>query len=173
MRLALLAVAALCAAPAAAAPPAPLPATVRNDLAALHAECRGYGGRPGAARDLVKTADLNGDGLADHVVDLNAYNCEGAASAMGAGQSGAAIKVYAGLLGGGAKLAFQTTAYGAKISPVGGRSRLWIETTGIDCGQRSQGVPFSDQTFCSRPLAWNPNRAVFVFAPLSEAKPIQ
>lgn len=161
------------AASSAAAAPQPPPGPVTADIAALNAECRSYGGRPGPAPGLLKSADLNGDGHAEHVIDQNLYNCEGAASAMGSGQSGAAIRVYASLPGGGVKLAFQTTAYGAKLAPAGGRLRLWIETTGLDCGHRNAGVPFSEQKFCSRPLAWSPAKAVFVLAPLSEAKPIQ
>jgi hypothetical protein len=167
MRANLVILALVAACPASAAPP--LPAPVRADLARLGEDCRGYGGRPGPAPELVRSADLTGDGIADHVIDQNAYNCDGAASAMGSGQSGAAIRVYAGLPGGGAKLAYENTAYGTRI--VG--ARLWIETAALECGQRAAGVPFSDWKFCSRPLNWNPAKGVFAYAPLSEAKPIQ
>lgn len=172
MRAAAFTLSLLVAGPALAAPPQPappLPAQVRADLAALGQECRDYGGKPGPAPELVKSADLNGDGVADHVIDQNAYNCDGAASAMGAGQSGAAIRVYAGLPGGGAKLAWQNTAYGTKVA--GGR--LWVDTAGVDCGQRAANIPFSDWKFCSRPLDWNTAKGAFVYAPLSQAKPVQ
>jgi len=170
MRPALLALVVALPASALAAPPAPTPAPVRADLAALHAECRSYGGRPGASPSLLKSADLNGDGLADYVIDQGGYDCDGAASAMGAGQSGAAVRVYAGLPGGGAKLAWQNTAYGTTIATAGARARLWIDTAGFECGQRNPNLPFSAWTFCSRPLNWSAAKAAFVYAPLSEAK---
>jgi hypothetical protein len=173
MRPALIAIAALAAGPALAAPPTPLPGPVRADIAAMNSECRGYGGRPGSAPELIKSADLNGDGVLDHLIDQNVYNCEGAASAMGAGQSGAAIRVYAGAPGGGARLAYQGTVYGTKIVTTAGKARLWIDTAGFECGDRRRDVPFSDWKFCSRPLNWNPAKGAFVLAPLAEAKPIQ
>jgi hypothetical protein len=173
MRPTLIAIVTLAATSAAAAPPVPLPGPVRADLAALHSECRSYGGQPGAAPELVKSADLSGDGIADHVIDQGAYNCQGAASAMGAGQSGAAIRVYAGTPGGGAKLAYQGVVYGTKILTAGGKARLWIDTAGYECGDRRRDVPFSNWKFCSRPLNWNAAKGAFVLAPLAEAKPIQ
>jgi hypothetical protein len=173
MRPALLALLVALPASALAAPPAPAPAPVRADLAALHAECRSYGGRPGASPNLLKSADLNGDGLAEYVIDQGGYNCDGAASAMGAGQSGAAVRVYAGLAGGGAKLAWQNTAYGTSIVSAGGRARLWIDTAGFECGQRGANIPFSDIKACSRPLNWSPAKSAFIYAPLSEAKQVQ
>jgi hypothetical protein len=173
MRPAFIAIVILTAGPAAAAPPAPLPGPVRADLAAMNTECRSYGGRPGPAPELIKSADLTGDGIADHVIDQSLYNCQGAASAMGAGQSGAAIRVYAGAPGGGAKLAYQGVVYGTKVLTTGGKARVWIDTAGYECGDRRRDVPFSDWKFCSRPLNWNAAKGAFVLAPLAEAKPIE
>lgn len=160
------------AGPAAAAP-APLPVAVRAHLAELAKACREYGGRPGAMPALVQSADLTGDGLADYVVDLNVYNCEGAASAMGAGQSGAAVAVFVSGPGGVARRAYDNTTYGANIATAGGKARLWLDTAGFECGQRGANIPFSNWKFCSRPLNWNPAKGAFAYAPLVEAKPIQ
>ncbi|HEY3697442.1 hypothetical protein [Phenylobacterium sp.] len=164
--------AAAAAAPAAAAP-APPPPAVRAHLSELDKECRGYGGRPGSMPGLVQSADLTGDGLADYVVDLNVYNCDGAASAMGAGQSGAGLSVFVGGPGGAARRAYDNTTYGAKIVTAAGKARLWLDTAGSECGQRGANIPFSDWKFCSRPVNWNAAARAFAYAPLAEAKPIQ
>ena len=173
MRRILLILALSAAAAPAAGAPAPLPAPVRAHLAALDADCRSYGGRPGPMPKLVQSADLTGDGLADYVIDLNTYNCDGAASAMGAGQSGAAMAVFVGGPGGSARNAYQSTTYGANLVTAGGKARLWIDTGGAECGQRGANIPFSAWKFCSRPLNWIPAKATFAYAPLSEAKMIQ
>jgi len=160
------------AAPAAAAPPA-LPGPVRAHLASLDSDCRSYGGRPGPMPKLVQSADLTGDGLADYVIDLNVYNCDGAASAMGAGQSGATMAVFVGAAGGQARKAYENTTYGANVVTTGGKARLWLDTAGAECGQRGANIPFSNWKFCSRALNWVPAKATFAYAPLAEAKMIQ
>jgi hypothetical protein len=161
------------AAPAAAAP-APLPTAVRAYLAELDKECRGYGGRPGAMPKLVQSADLNGDGQADQMIDLNVYNCDGAASAMGAGQSGAAVTVFVSDPEGAAHKAYDDTTYCAMVAAAGGRARLWLDLAGVSCGQRNAAnIPFGNWKFCSRPLNWNAATRTFVYAPLAEAKMVQ
>jgi hypothetical protein len=160
--------------PLSAAAQASLPPELRKHLASLDGECRDYGGRPGKAPQLVKSADLTGDGRPDYVVDLNGYNCEGAASAMAAGQSGAAMVVFVSGPANSARRAFDGLTYGTKIVTGGGRSRLYLDVAGVDCGQRAAAnIPFSNWKFCSRPLNWNAAKQAFVFAPLAEAKPIQ
>lgn len=154
--------------------PQRLPAAVQAHVAGLHKECREYGGSPGPAPDLVKSADLNGDGLADYVVNIGAYVCEGAASALAAGQSGAGVTVFAGGPGGTATQAFSDTVYAANIETKAGKAQVFMEVGGAACGQRNAAnVPFSNWTFCARPLVWNPAKRVFDYAPLSQARPIQ
>ncbi|WP_291299090.1 hypothetical protein [Elioraea sp.] len=53
----------------------------------LFAECRGYGGRPSAMAEFITSGDLNGDGTTDHILSVQGLNCEGAASALCAGQA--------------------------------------------------------------------------------------
>ena len=121
---------------------------------------------------LIQTADLNHDGLTDYVLDLNTYNCEGAASAMGAGQSGAAISIYIGGPGNTARKVWDGLAFQAKVQGAGAQARVWLAIQGRDCGQKNAAnIPMANQKGCNRPLNWNPAKGTFAYAPLAEAKP--
>jgi hypothetical protein len=77
--------AALLGATAAVAQPLPPPvATQQNEW---FAECRSYGGRPVAGSEFLTREDLNGDGQPDYILSVNGLGCEGAASALCAGQA--------------------------------------------------------------------------------------
>lgn len=175
MRALIIALAAGAAASSAAAQrPMRLPAAVQTYVAALDKDCRGYGGRPVPSPELVRSADLTGDGVADYLVDVGAYTCEGAVSAMGAGQSGADIAIFTGGPGGAASLAYEDTVYGAEIESKAGKNQLIMSVAGLRCGQKNAAdVPFSDWTFCKRPLDWNASTRKFQYAPLSQARRLQ
>lgn len=83
-------------APAAATPPdapmAPPPAVARA-AAELMATCREAGGRPSQRSGLLTSLDLNGDGVADYILDATAINCEGAASVL-CGSAGCPLQVF-------------------------------------------------------------------------------
>ncbi|WP_309644721.1 hypothetical protein [Phenylobacterium sp.] len=164
-----------CAAQAQAQPARPrLPAAVNAYVAELNKECRSYGGSPGSSPDLVKSADLTGDGLPDHVVSHDAYRCDGAASAMGAGQSGAYVAIFASGPGGLATKAFGDTVYGATIETKAGRSVVLMSVAGLACGQRNAAsVPFSQIKSCDRPLAWIPAKRIFDYTPMSQMRPLR
>lgn len=150
------------------------PLAVRQHLAGLHAECRSYGGTPGKMSDLMKSADLTGDGLTDYVIDLNGYRCDGAASAMGAGQSGAAMAIFVSGPGNTAAKVYENTVYGVVLEKTGPKPRLYLDIAGLDCGQKNAArVAFSDIKSCSRPVDWNPAKRTFVYAPLAQARPVQ
>ncbi|WP_144299748.1 hypothetical protein [Elioraea rosea] len=51
------------------------------------AECRSFGGRPVAGPEFVTREDLNGDGQPDYILSVNGMNCEGAFTALCAGQA--------------------------------------------------------------------------------------
>jgi hypothetical protein len=166
---------ALLAATTATAQPAPAgyaPGALTRDVMALGAMCRDSGGKPGKSPGLIQQADLTGDRLTDFVLDLNTYNCEGAASAMGAGQSGGAISIYVGGPGNTARKVWEGLAFEAKVEGKGSKARVWLAIQGRDCGQRNAAnVAMADQKGCSRPLNWNPAKGTFAYAPLAEAKP--
>ena len=171
--LALATVALLAAAPAMAQPrpAAYAPAALTKDVMELGALCRDSTGKPGRSPGLIQMADLNGDGLTDYVLDLNKYNCEGAASAMGAGQSGAAVSIYVGGPGNTARKVWNGLAFEAAIEGAAPKARVWLAIQGLDCGQKNAAnVPMANQKGCNRPLDWNPAKGTFTYAPLSEAK---
>lgn len=159
----------------AAAQPAPAgyaPVTLTKDVLALGATCRESGGKPGKSPGLIQQVDLTGDGLTDFVLDLNSYNCEGAASAMGAGQSGAVISIYVGGAGNTARKVWEGLAFQAKVEHTAPRARVWVAIQGRDCGQRNAAqASMADQIGCNRPLNWNAAKSTFAYAPLAEAKP--
>ncbi len=64
-----------------------LPPPMSTQQAEWFAECRSYGGRPTAGPEFVTTEDLNGDGQPDYILSVNSIGCEGAASALCAGQA--------------------------------------------------------------------------------------
>lgn len=157
------------------AQPAPAgyaPVALTKDVLDLGASCRDFGGKPGKSPGLIQQADLTGDGLTDFVLDLNSYNCEGAASAMDAGQGGAVVSIYVGGPGNTARKVWEGLAFQAKVERTAGRARVWLAIQGRDCGQRNAArAAMADQIGCNRPLNWSASKATFAYAPLAEAKP--
>ncbi|ACK49218.1 hypothetical protein Msil_0238 [Methylocella silvestris BL2] len=159
---------------AAARSPNSLPLELRRYIVELNNSCKEAGGAPGKSSNLVKFADLTGDAVVDYVVDVSAYECGGAASALSAGQSGAAVAVFVGGPNNTAVKAYDNTVYGVNIDESGPKPRLYIDVAALDCGQKNAAkLPFSSWKFCSRPLDWNAAKNTFVFAPLAEARPVR
>lgn len=155
-------------------PAGQLPPIVRNAVAALDKDCRGFGGKPGKAPDLLRAADINADGVRDYVIDLNNYRCDGAASAMGSGQSGAALTVYVGGPSNSAIQVYSDTVYASKIQTIAGKAQLWVDVAAASCGQRNAAnIPFARWEFCSRQLVWNEAKQTFAYAPLAQRRRIQ
>jgi hypothetical protein len=146
-----------------------LPAAVAADVKPHADMCREVGGKP-QARDAVKTADLNGDGVADYVFFLGWMWCDGAASLYGDREKG--ISVYIGDGKGGATTAFSGAAFDAKIEGSGASAKLWLDVMGQTCG-RKPAANFASESFCSRALAWNAKTRTFDFAPVSTVRMIE
>lgn len=70
-----------------------LPAPVLEQINAVNANCREFGGNPQPVSGFVTAADLNGDGQPDYIVDLALQNCEGALSAF-CGSAGCPVTVW-------------------------------------------------------------------------------
>ena len=83
----------LCLAPPAARA-LDLPAPLRKLTDEAFAECREAGGTPALLADYVRTADLNGDGREDYLVDFAGLNCAGAESYF-CGSAGCPVSVWA------------------------------------------------------------------------------
>lgn len=162
------------ATPAQPRPPGYAPASVTKDVLELHAMCREAGGKPGRSPGLIQMADLNGDGLADYVVDINSYNCEGAPSAMGAGQSGAVVSIYVAGPGNTARKVWNGLAFEAKIEGAGAKRRVWLAIQGRDCGQKNAAtLSMAEQKGCNRPLTWDATKHTFKYGPLAEVRPFK
>lgn len=150
----------------------PVPAAVRMQIAEMGKICREAGGRPAKSPDIMKTADLTGDGIVDYVLQQGSFNCEGAASVMENGQSGSDVYIFVGGPGNVAAKAYLASVYSSEIQGQGPRARLYVGVSGVQCGHRA-AKSFAEQDFCLRPLNWVPARRMFVLAPISEKRPIQ
>lgn len=151
-----------------------LPMEIRRAVNEANTLCKESGGKPGQSSKLIKFVDLTGDGVIDYVMDLAFYDCEGAASAMSAGQSGNAITVFVGGPNNSATRAYQGVSQGTEIVTVAGKPRLHLVVMGADCGQKhSAKRAFSDVAVCTRPLNWDGAKRQFVLAPLREVRPFR
>lgn len=143
-------------------PPAAVLAAVQD----MDTMCREFG-TPGDKSGLLQTADLNGDGVTDWVLDQGVYVCNGAASLFG-GTGGSPVSVWAGQPGGGASAPFTHYAQGARIES----GRVWLTVGGELCGKGKAGLSRADMEYCERPLAWNARAGTFDWAPLGEIRPL-
>ena len=149
-----------------------LPMEIRRAVNEVNALCKDSGGRPGRSSKLIKFVDLTGDGVTDYVMDLGYYDCQDAASAVSAGQSGNAVTIFVGGPNNTARKAFNAVSQGVEIETKGGAPRMLIAVMGPDCGQRNAAsLPMSQVAVCMRPLRYDPVRQVFVLGPLSEKRP--
>lgn len=151
-----------------AAPPR-LPGTVLADLRAAAAECTDAGG-VAQTGNAVKRADLNADGKEDYVLDVGSIQCEGAASIYG--DRDKSVTVYVGDGAGGARNAFREWAYEVRLEGAGAATKLWLTVMGSNCGKKL-AKDFASETFCDRPVVWNPKAQNFEFAPVSSVRLIQ
>lgn len=151
--------------------PTVLPSEIRKAIDAFDAACRESGGKPGPSPKLIRSTDLTGDGMADYIVDLGYYNCEGAASALGAGQSGNGLTIYVGGPNDTARDAYHVVTQGIELDTADGRPRLWVAVMGGECGQQNAAaLPMSEVDVCLRPLHWNAADQSFVLGPLGEKR---
>jgi hypothetical protein len=148
------------------APPA-FPPPVVKLLASLRQDCVDLGGTwkdPHSAIDIV---DLNRDGHPDYVIDESKLECDGAASIYG-GAGGSSVQVFASTSQ-GYILAWDNGAYGETLTR--NPARLWLFVGGPLCGQ-TDAKSLADMIGCQRPLTWQAEQHAFVFAPLTEVKPL-
>jgi len=152
-----------------AAAQAKLPAAVAAGLKSIADLCREVGGNP-ITKDAVKTAELNGDGKADYVLDVRSVQCEGAPSVYGDREMG--VTVYAGDGAGGAVEAFNDVVFGSKLEGSGPAAKLWLTVSGGGCG-KPPAPDFAHENFCDRAPAWNAKTRKFGYAPVSTVRMIE
>ncbi len=152
--------------------PNALPMEIRKAVNEANNLCKDSGGKPGKSSKLITFVDLTGDGVIDFVMDLNNYECEGAASVFAEGQSGSALTIFVGGPNNTAKEAYHAVVQAPEVITVGSAKRLYVGVMGPDCGQKNAAKKaMVDVEVCMRPLNWKVDKQVFVLAPLSEKRP--
>lgn len=148
------------------------PQEIQEYVSSMHTACNEIGTPGNSSNDLVQSADLNGDGLADWVLDERAYSCEGAASLFGGGTGGSQTVVWAGLPGGVLSKSFEHANFGIEITVRHVHPTLFFQVGGPLCGQ-SENVSRGEMIGCLRPITWNTRQQIFEFAPLSQIEPLK
>lgn len=92
--------------------------------------------------DFVKTADFNGDGAPDYVIDYGETNCLGFC-----GSAGCVIVIYVSQ-GGGHKKAFDQNVRGWRARRKGGKDMLVVDFHGNACNKAGYEP-------CQKSFAWN------------------
>lgn len=151
--------------------PTVLPPEIRKAIDDVDTACRESSGKPGPSPNLIRSTDLTDDGVTDYILDLGYYNCEGAASALSAGQSGNGMTIYVGGPNHTARKAYDVLTQGIELDTVDGKPRLSVAVMGGECGQKNAAtLAMSDVDVCLRPLHWNAADQSFVLGPLSEKR---
>ena len=115
-------------APAAAASGASHPVQVAAWVDESIKTCREDGGQPVAGGDHVRSADIDGDGRPDYLIDDGKFQCRGATN-RSCGSHGCSVEVF--LSAGGYRAAgLDLLAYGSTIEPKGNKPVVVIETRG-------------------------------------------
>jgi hypothetical protein len=121
--------------------------------------CVATGGRPSTDARFLQKTDINGDKLADWVLDEAALTCAGGPPVDRTAPS--QVMIFAGDQTGNAQPVFQQGAYGVRLE----KGAVWLAVRGPQCGR---GV--DPAQFCDRPLVWNRKAARPEFAPLTQAR---
>lgn len=103
----------------------PLPPEVARVRDAAIADCRQSGGRPSIKPGYIQTADFNGDGRPDYVVDAGEMICAGA-SPLECGTGGCSIEVYISTPTGYRSANLQRLGFGATIERGAGAPLLAV-----------------------------------------------
>lgn len=144
-----------------------LPPAVQKDLAGTEAICREVGGRPLPSPQWLTAADLNGDGLADYLVQEGEFRCEGQA-ALFSGTAGSRMSVYLSRPSGDAIQVLTVWGFGARLDASRRPTLLQLSVEGPLCGQVvTDDLPHSAYWSCWRSLIWNRQKQTLEFAPLT------
>lgn len=108
-----------------------VPAIVQTTLDGLTRECRNAGGGPRAGAQPLTSADLNGDGVLDWVLDAGDLDCENGTYFCGTGGCLSMIFVSHGE---GHTLVWEDNIHGWRATVIGGRAGIHFDLHGSACG---------------------------------------
>lgn len=137
------------ATPAGAAAPAPVaPGAVPAEVQRLRAETnRECAGRATFGPKFQQTADFNGDGVADYVIDMGETQCPSGGMNQHCGSGGCTVMIFLSE-GANHRRVFTDTIRAFTIERQGARSVLALALHGSACGRAGAAT-------CHRRLAWN------------------
>lgn len=143
--------------PAAAAPQAQvgLGQVAQMLRETLDTECAGGGGTPGASPNLIRTADLNRDGVPDLVFDRMNYECRG--GSVGRGRYDTTLTIFLANPSGAVAEVHTGAFYGSWIEFArDGKASLIVADT-ADCAKTGAGgEPNTGWEWCGHRLTFNP-----------------
>jgi hypothetical protein len=123
------------------------------------AQCGGKG-TPTAVGQLMQRADLNGDGVAEWIVDAGRSPCP---TKRPASSPGAQVTVFKQAEGGQVLPAFQYVAQSTSLERrPGGSHVLWLSLAGAGCGGEDPKAQ------CQRPVVWLAKEARFDLGPAGD-----
>jgi hypothetical protein len=127
---------------------------VLAEIAKVRAEIRDTcGGRATFKPGFQRTADFNGDGQPDYLLDYSQSECVGGMSTNPfCGSAGCTLDVLISS-GGGYRQAYGSNVQGWSLAQAGGKSALVLSLHGSACGR-------SGHMGCQRRLVWNGDKFV-------------
>lgn len=118
-----------------------LPPAVQAERDQAAQDCSDAGGRMTTRPGYIRTADFNGDGIPDFVLDQNQLVCRGAESTF-CGTGGCAIEVFISVPGGYRNANLQALGFGVSIRGDAGSAVLVVAGRGGDAAYRWDGRRF-------------------------------
>lgn len=147
---------------------APPSATARMNY--LVEQCRAASGSVGDGSRVATGADLNGDGIADWVLEEGLFHCPGQPGMFANARSGSNMSVYVGGAPEGSRAAFAHGVYNAAMIEDGGAWTLWGVVGGPMCGQTvTAETPPAEIRRCARAVGVGNRSVAAGFAPLNRA----
>ncbi len=120
-----------------------LPPPIQKLTDGAFAECREAGGAPSLLADYARTADLNGDGAEDYLIDFVGLNCAGAESYF-CGSAGCPVSVWASTPA-GLESAWSGPAQASRIDTSVTPPVVEVHLHGQFCDPPAAGVDGCDQ----------------------------
>lgn len=136
----------------------------------LTEQCRAASGSVGDSSRVPTGADLNGDGIADWVLEEGLFHCPGQPGMFANSRAGSNMSVYVGGAPEGSRAAFAHGVYNAAVIEDGGAWTLWGVVGGPMCGQIvTAETPPVEIRRCARAVGVGTRTVAAGFAPLNRA----